>query len=55
MRLRKQHYEALVKATFGGFTDDEEARHVERAERISSLIDQLETLEESRNGHLTCW
>ena len=47
MRLRKQHYEALAKATVGAFSNDEESRHVERAERIASLVDQLETLEES--------
>ena len=47
MRLRKQHYEALAKATFGGFTVDEEATHVERAKCIASLIDQLETLEDT--------
>jgi len=49
MRLRKQHYEALAKATFRGFTVDEEATHVERAKQIASLIDQLETFDEFPN------
>jgi len=45
-KLRKRHYEALVKFTFGGFTPDEEATHQESAQLIASLVQQLEALDE---------
>jgi hypothetical protein len=45
-KLRKQHYEAIAKATFGGFTPKEEAVHLERAQVIASLVQQLEALDE---------
>jgi len=44
-KLRKVHYEAIAKATFGGFTSKEEAAHLERAQVIASLVEQLEALD----------
>jgi len=44
-KLRKRHYEALAKSTFGGFTPDEEARHLEQAKEIAALVQQLEALD----------
>jgi hypothetical protein len=41
-KLRKQHYEAIANATFGGFTPKEEAAHQQRAQLIASLVQQLE-------------
>lgn len=46
-KLRKQHVEALAKATFGGFTSTEEAAYQERVKRMASLVQQLEGLDEA--------
>jgi len=43
-KLRKQHYDAIAKATFGGFTQQEEAAHEERITLMESLIRELEAL-----------
>ena len=45
-KLRKQHYDAIAKATFGGFTPKEDAAYQERAQLIGSLVQQLEALDE---------
>jgi hypothetical protein len=47
VKLRKQHVEALAKATFGGFTLAEETAYQERVKRMASLVQQLEALGES--------
>jgi hypothetical protein len=33
-KLRQQHFVAIYKATFGGFTREEEAAHEERVTRM---------------------
>ena len=43
-RLRKQHYEDMTKALFGGFTAEEEEVHQERLELMAALFHQLEVL-----------
>ncbi len=46
-RLRKQHFEDLTKAIFGGLNAEEEAAHQKRAQLIASMVQWLETLDES--------
>jgi hypothetical protein len=45
-KLRKQHYEAIANATFGGFTQQQEAAHERRANHMESLIRELEALDQ---------
>jgi len=44
--LRKQHFVAFYKATFRGFTREEEAAHEERVKRMESLIQKLKAIDE---------
>jgi hypothetical protein len=43
--LRKQHFEDMTKATFGGLNAEEEAVLQKRAQLIASLVRQLEALD----------
>lgn len=44
LRLRKEHLNALGKATFCGFTPEEEDADQERVQQLASLLRRLEAL-----------
>ena len=45
-KLRQQHFVAIYKATFGGFTQEEEAAHEERVKSMESLVQKLRALDQ---------
>jgi hypothetical protein len=46
VKLRRQQLDSAAKALFGCWTREEEAEHLERADRLALLVRQLDALDE---------